>query len=114
MGLNYYTNIVTKCPHCDGKIDSGEKIHIGKSSCNRSFLFEVGNKVLDRMIVNNTEDYFKFLEDFCGKIVDEYDREITLDELITLVDAKSDESQELNCPGDFFDGIARFTDCSFR
>lgn len=114
MGTNYYTKILVQCPNCNEFIEGEQEIHIGKSSGGWTFIFELGNKVNSKCRVNNTKDYLKFLKLYCGRLYDEYNREIDLEDLRELIYSKKDELyNELCCEGDFFDGIARFTNRKF-
>jgi len=75
MGTNYYhhTNI---CEHC-GRLDT---IHIGKSSFGWTFSFHATDNI------RSWKNWQEALQQ--GKIVDEYDREVSLDDFIKLVEDK--------------------------
>ena len=76
MGTNYYhrTNI---CPEC-GRYDEQ---HIGKSSAGWAFTFQSAQGI------RSYKGWLKVLEGG-GKIYDEYGREVSLEELKALVEAK--------------------------
>ena len=76
MGTNYYT-IKNYCEHCK----RFDKEHIGKSSKGWTFGFQASDTV---------GDYDNWLENIksAEKIVDEYDTEISVDELIEMIESK--------------------------
>lgn len=112
MGTNYFV-VSTKPTVC-------HPIHIGKSSAGWKFLFH-RVKGYDNYFSNDPLNTFpqwkKFLEEHTSNgnivIMDEYDRVISLDEFLALVERK----QKVTNPDDFtyadnIDGY-RFTDGEF-
>ena len=93
MGTNYYA--VRTRPTTD------EPIHIGKSSIGWKFLFQaMDEKYNEPPIVWNTYDqvyewlYKYTVESNDYVIIDEYDRVISFDDFIKLVEAKQSENNK--------------------
>lgn len=82
MGTNYYTAGDPPCPCC-GR--GGEELHIGKSSFGWQFLIAP----YPERGLTSFKAWREFLAD--KRIRDEYDEEVTLDELVKLVEAKQAE-----------------------
>ena len=79
MGTNYYLEAQPPCPHCGRPYESR---HIGKSSAGWCFALHV---YPDEGICNLDD----WKQEWEGKrIVDEYGREITTDELLSLIDRR--------------------------
>lgn len=79
MGTNYYV-APKPCSHCG---NSPEPIHIGKSSAGWTFTFHAVEGI------SSFEDWKEYLADKI--IVDEYWREISLQDFIQLVESKKGE-----------------------
>ena len=81
MSTNYYLK------------DGSNKIHIGKKSFGRRFLFQ---EVVDEdKVINNERDLFDFLKNKIkskAKFVDEYDRKVEINDFIDLVKSSKNES----------------------
>jgi len=85
MGTNYYhrTNI---CKHCNRY----DEEHIGKSSSGWTFSFHGDREGWElKHPITSFEDWKKILKE--GKIFDENDEEISLEDFIKLVESKQNE-----------------------
>ncbi len=89
MGTNYYT-IKNYCEHCK----RFDQEHIGKSSIGWTFAFQATETV---------ENYDEWLENVKSsqKIIDEYGREITVEELVKMIEDKRNNpnNQAIRNPG---------------
>ena len=83
MGTNYYHHI-NICEHCN----RSDIIHIGKSSFGWTFSFHATDNI------RSWQDWQEALQD--GKIFDEYDREVSLEDFIKLVEEKQKIPGALN------------------
>lgn len=116
MGTNYY--VVKKKPTI------ASPLHIGKSSAGWKFSFQEVKKYFSEydydLEIHTYNQWLKFLEDNVGYknngeyvILNEYDEEVSLKELLDLIDKK----QKIENPDDFtysknVDGYS-FTDVDF-
>lgn len=73
MGTNYYLH-KNECPYCGRK---KEIIHLGKNSYGWRFLFHKTKEIHDY------ESFCEFIK--TGEIYDEYDRPISYEEMIKIV-----------------------------
>jgi hypothetical protein len=93
VGTNYYVNTPscpTACEHCA----ESQRIHLGKSSSGWRFLFYAEpDWPRDEAFAHWVRRALS------GPIVDECGREISLAELLDLVDGKADGIDHLNRPG---------------
>ncbi len=92
MGTNYYAVKKKACLY-------NREIHIGKSSYGWLFLFQ------DNDEFHTYPQFVKWLEDHVdtGEYVlfDEYDKEITKEELLDLIDRKQKDPHNLSNPNNF-------------
>lgn len=84
MGTNYYSKEYkgNRCKSC-GRSDEVEEKHIGKSSGGWQFCFDHWYNEH-----NSFNDWKKYLEQENVKIFDEYNREVSLNEFIEIVESK--------------------------
>lgn len=84
MGTNYFVH-TSACPNACDHCSASEELHLGKSSIGWRFLFQAEPEW------PRDQAYSLWLERAkLGEIRDEYGDPITLDELLTLVEAKQD------------------------
>lgn len=90
MGTNYYVHTpacADACEHCS----ASEQLHLGKSSGGWRFLFQADEDW------PREQAYSLWLERAkLGEIRDEYDRPITLDELLKFVAVKQEARSHMN------------------
>lgn len=93
MGTNYYVHTgpcETPCAHCKAP----EAIHLGKSSGGWSFTFRAypvwdgADRSEIGPVVSDYASWLKLLD--LGEIRDEYDRAVSRDELLSLIEGKRD------------------------
>jgi hypothetical protein len=77
MGTNYYYHL-NECPTCHRK----EILHIGKSSGGWKFNFQ------SEKGIKSWKEWKEFIKNNTGKIIDEYDKELSLDELESWIAQK--------------------------
>lgn len=83
MGTNYYWEPTPKpCPTCGH--DPAERTHIGKLSGGWQFSFHGTTNI------RSWSDWQTVMAVFDGRIVDEYDRELTIDQLREIVKSSAD------------------------
>jgi hypothetical protein len=93
MGTNYYHHIDV-C-ECCGR--AGEVVHVGKSSAGWTFTFQGTEEI------RSYQDWLDAMEaDPASKILDEYGREISLEDFKAIVELKRDENR--NHARDYPDG----------
>jgi hypothetical protein len=85
MGTNYYYDI-NKCPTCH----RSEKLHIGKSSVGWKFNFQ------SEKGIRSWDEWKDFIKSNPGKIIDEYDKELTLEELENWIETKQNNPNNKN------------------
>ena len=101
MGTNYDW-VHPPCPTCER---APSNIHIGKSSMGWSFTWHKTDTL------KSCQDWFAFMEKGHGKIVDEYGRDVSLDDFKALVERKRGEHKESTDRTD--DDGCRFVDGEF-
>jgi hypothetical protein len=94
MGTNYYLEREI-CPHC-GRSD--EKLHIGKSSAGWCFSLHVDP---DEGI-NNLADWQALWSAPDARIVDEYGREKSPDEMLSTITERGWPNRDRDFPPDFY------------
>jgi hypothetical protein len=89
MGTNYYWHLKPACEHCGREYPS---IHIGKSSggwCFGLHVFEnyEVHEDIERYVIHDVRslDDWKKLWDSGGYILDEYDREISVEKMLEII-----------------------------
>lgn len=90
MGTNYYFNIEAPPPcECCGRHYEEDSIHIGKSSAGWHFALHV----IPEKGLNSFCDWFEFLHNTKGNIVDEYGNIVSIEQLVlTILNRKWDDS----------------------
>ena len=83
MGTNYYWHS-DPCPTCG---HSKEELHIGKSSGGWCFSLRVYPGEENKP--QNLNDWKKWLKKNSGKILDEYDRKVTVKEMLDVITKRS-------------------------
>lgn len=78
MGTNYYveTNFCKECERFD-------RIHIGKSSAGWKFTLEI-----HEIYYKSFKEFIEFIRKNDGNIYDEYDKQISFDELMDKIESK--------------------------
>lgn len=90
MGTNYYVH-TPACPNACDHCSASEQLHLGKSSVGWKFLHQADDDW------PRDKAYSLWLERAkSGEIRDEYDRPITLDELLAFIERKQDERSHLD------------------
>ena len=89
MGTNYYYH-TDMCEHC-GRGD--EPIHIGKSSVGWCFALHVYPEELEDNKTESLDDWIKLWNTKGGVIKDEYDRELTSEEMFDIIIKRSWERE---------------------
>jgi hypothetical protein len=88
MGTNYYyeTKPCESCGH-------NESLHMGKCSGGWAFLFRGYRPDEDCSgpRIESLQDWLKFMEGTPGKLVDEYDRELSVEDFVAMVRGKQGE-----------------------
>lgn len=116
MGINYYA--------CRTRPTTDEPIHIGKKSWGWLFCFQDQYEPDNEppVVWHNYEEVVAWLrkntvEERSYVILDEYDREVSLDDFIALVQASQNDPHDLKNPDNFTynrnEGGFRFCDGEF-
>ena len=90
MGTNYYAEVLRPaiCQCCGQKTeDEKETLHIGKSSGGWCFAVHVTENIPD------WQSWKNYLKKNNSKIYDEYDKEISLNSLINIVENRSSKTE---------------------
>ena len=106
MGTNYYLrtgNKITKTCNCGFEHELDEELHIGKSSYGWKFVLHI----IPERGINELEDWEELFK--TGKIFDEYDREITVEQMMDCILHRAfttyDRSPEPGCACDARDNL---------
>lgn len=82
MGTNYYLRTgkkITKTCDCGFEHEMDEELHIGKSSCGWKFVLHT----IPERGINELEDWKELFK--TGKIFDEYDREVSIEDMLDCI-----------------------------
>ncbi len=94
MGTNYYIDL-DFCKHCE----RSDRIHLGKSSFGWKFAIEI-----HKIYYKTFKEFVEFIRD--KRIVDEYHKEITFDEIMDMIERKKGHKSHFeNYPK------SRYADC---
>lgn len=82
MGTNYYLRTgkkITRTCDCGFEHEMDEELHIGKSSCGWKFILHI----IPERGINELEDWEELFKN--GKIFDEYDREVSTEDMLDCI-----------------------------
>ena len=106
MGTNYYLKTgkkITKTCDCGFEHELDEELHIGKSSYGWKFVLHI----IPERGINELEDWEELFK--TGKIFDEYDNEITVEQMMDCILNRSfpvyDRSPDRGCACDVRDNL---------